>query len=312
MKKQIIHVEPVYKERIWGGTLIKTRFNGLTEIDRIGELWCVCAMKDNGDNILTELKMSLSDAYDKLPELFNVKSERFPIRCTLMDPIDNLSVQVHPHEAYAMKHLNSYGKHEAWAILETGSNHQIQFGHKATTKEEFKALASANRWGELLNYEQVKAGDFLDVPSGTVHAIGKQMLTFEIARNSDITYRIYDYGRVDVKTGQPRDLHIESALDVINFPHQEKGPIHPEPVLSEGCKITTYIDTPGKYTLKKIETETQGRFELDGFYFITVVDGEGKVDEISIRQGETLLVPDRFGKITVSGKLTALISSYRD
>ena len=312
MKKQMDHVEPVYKERIWGGTQIKTRFNGKTEIDRIGELWCVCALKGNGDNTLTELNMSLSEAYEKLPQWFNLKSERFPIRCTLMDPIDNLSVQVHPHEDYALKHLNSYGKHEAWYILETGANHRIQFGHNAKTKAEFLSMAQANRWDDLLNYEQAKAGDFLDVPSGTVHAIGKDMLTFEVARNSDITYRIYDYGRIDVKTGQPRDLHIESALDVINFPHKEKGPIHPEPVHSEGCKITTYIDTPGKYTLKKIETETQGKFELDGFYFITAIDGEGTVDKITLKQGETLLVPDHFGKITVSGKLTALISSYRD
>jgi len=312
MKKQIVHVEPVYKERIWGGTLIKTRFNGKTDIDRIGELWSVCALKGNGDNMLTELKISLSEAYDQLPEWFNLKSERFPIRCTLMDPIDNLSVQVHPHEAYALKHLNSYGKHEAWYILETGNNHQIQFGHKAKTKEEFISLAKANRWADLLNYEQANAGDFLDVPSGTVHAIGKQMVTFEIARNSDITYRIYDYGRVDVKTGQPRDLHLDQALDVINFPHKEKGPIHPEPVLLEGCKVTTYIDTPGKYTLMKIETENQGKFELNGFYFITAIDGEGKINEILIRQGETLLVPDQFGKITVTGPLTALISSYRD
>lgn len=308
----LIHVEPVYKERIWGGTLIKTRYNGQTDIDRIGELWCVCALKGNGDNRLTELNMSLSEAYERRPELFGIKSEKFPIRCTLMDPIDNLSVQVHPDEATARRNHNSFGKHEAWYILETGSNHRIQFGHHAKTIREFEKLALEKRWDELLHYETVSAGDFLDVPSGTVHAIGKGMVTFEVARNADITYRIYDYDRIDVKTGKPRDLHLAQALTVINAPHHEKGPIHPDPVLIKGCKVTTFIDAPGKYSLLKVQTEAEGRFEFPGFYFITLIEGQGKIQGIPVKMGETYLVPQGSGSIELSGRLSALISTYKD
>lgn len=312
MKKQIIHVEPIFKERIWGGTQIKSRFNGKTDDDRIGEMWCVCALKGNGDNYLPELGMSLSEAYEKLPDLFCCKSERFPIRCTLMDPIDNLSVQVHPNENYARAHMNSLGKHEAWYIIETGHNHAIQFGHKAKTEEDFLKLVQANRWDELLSYVHVEAGDFLDVPAGTIHAIGKDILTFEVSRNADITYRIYDYGRVDFKTGLPRDLHLDSAMQVLNIPFHEKGPIHPKPVLSEGSYISTFIDEAGKYTLLKLQTQSKGRFNYPHFYFITVIEGKGTVDGIAVSQGDTLLVPHDFGNVDYEGTLTALITSYRD
>lgn len=312
MKKQIVHVEPIFKERIWGGTMMKTRFHGETDIDRIGEMWCVAALKGNGDNRLSEIGMSLSEAYEKLPEWFNCASEQFPLRCTLMDPIDNLSVQVHPTEGYATEHYGSYGKPEAWYVLETNGNHKIQFGHTAKTKEEFLKKANDGKWDELLSYVDANAGDFLNVPAGTIHAIGKNVVTFEISRNADITYRIFDYNRVDAKTGLNRDLHLDRAMDVLTIPHQEKGPIHPEPFLFKGCLISEFIDEPKKFTLRKIETETHGLFDEPHFYFITVIEGEGKVDDIDVRPGTTLLVPDSFGEVEIRGKITALISSYRD
>ncbi len=312
MKKQIVHVEPIFKERIWGGTQIRTRFNGASDIERLGEMWNIAALKGNGDNPLTEINMTLSEAFEQLPDWFAIKSAKFPIRCTLMDPIDDLSVQVHPTETYANQQLNSYGKPEAWYVIETKGNHAIQYGHKAQTKEEFLQLADADRWTELLDYVDVKPGDFLDVPAGTIHAVGKNILTFEISRNADITYRIYDYGRVDAKTGLSRDLHLDEAMKVLTIPQAKKGPIHPEPILIDGCKISEFIDEPGKFTLRKIETDTLGTYDSPRFYFITTLEGNGSVNGISVQPGTTLLVPDHFGKIELKGKLTAVLSSYRD
>jgi len=312
MKKQIVHVEPLFKERIWGGTQIKTRFYGETDIDRVGEMWCIAALKGNGDNQLSEINMTLSEAYQKLPEWFNCKSKHFPIRCTLMDPIDNLSVQVHPTEEYANRELNSYGKPEAWYIIESKGNHSIQFGHKARNKKEFLELAKGNRWNELLSYVDVNTGDFLDVPAGTIHAIGKNILSFEISRNADITYRIYDYDRLDIKTGLPRDLHLDSAIKVLTIPHNEKGPVHPEMFYKNGCKISELIDEAGKFTLRKIEIDAHGEYDDPHFYFITIIQGVGSVNGISVRPGTTLLVPADFGKIAFKDKITALLISYRD
>jgi len=312
MKKQIVNVEPVFKERIWGGTQMRTRFHGHTELDRIGEMWSVAALKGNGDNRLSEIDMSLSEAYEKLPDWFDCSSQRFPIRCTLMDPIDNLSVQVHPDDDYAQKNHDSYGKPEAWYFLETKGNHKLLFGHNAQTPEEFRSLAQSGQWDKLLNYVNVNAGDFIYVPAGTLHATGKHMLTFEISRNADVTYRIWDYDRIDVKTGQPRDLHFDQGMDVMNIPFNEKGPIHPTPVLKRNILITSFFDQPGIFTLSKIQTLAGGTFDFPYFYFLTIIDGEGKVDTFNVKPGTTLLIPSGFGDIHLEGKLTGLVSSYHD
>ena len=303
----------LYSKKEFGVELkLKTRFYGKTDIERVGEMWCVAALKGNGDNRLSEIDMTLSEAYEKMPEWFNCQSKHFPIRCTLMDPIDDLSVQVHPTEEYANRKLNSYGKPEAWYIIESKENHSIQFGHKARTKKEFLELATGNRWNELLSYVAVNTGDFLDVPAGTIHAIGKNILSFEISRNADITYRIYDYDRLDIKTGLPRDLHLDSAMKVLTIPHAEKQPIHPKMVYVKGCKISELIDEAGKFTLSKIEIDDYGEYDNPYFYFITIIQGVGSVNGISVSPGTTLLVPADFGKIEFKDKLTALLSSYHD
>lgn len=202
MKKQIVHVEPIFKERIWGGNQIKTRFHGITDLDPVGEIWSVAALKELGDNHLSELNMSLSEAYTQYPDWFNCSSRNFPIRCTLIDPLAQLSVQVHPDNQYAHQFMNATGKSEAWYIIETKENHKIQFGHTAKQREDFVQLAQTNQWDKLLSYLEVNQGDFLNVPSGTIHAIGKDILAFEISQNADITFRIYDYHRIDKKNGE--------------------------------------------------------------------------------------------------------------
>lgn len=312
MKKQIVHVEPVFKERIWGGTQIKTRFHGVTEIEPVGEIWSVAALKGFGDNRLSELNMSLSEAYEQLPEWFCCSSQYFPIRCTLIDPSAWLSVQVHPDDKYAQKYMNSTGKSEAWYIIETKENHKVQFGYTTHNSDEFLQLAQTNSWDKLFSYVNVYKGDFLNVPAGTIHAIGKDILAFEISQNADITFRIHDYGRIDIKTGQPRDLHLDQALKVLKFPHQGSGPIHPEAVHIKGCMITKFIDQPKYFSFYKIETTTQGEFDFPYFYFFSVIEGDGQVNGISVLPGTTLLIPNQFGSIHINGKIVALISSYHD
>lgn len=312
MNKQIVHVEPVYKERIWGGTLIKTRFHAQSDVDHIGEMWCVCAMKDNGDNVITELGLCLSEVYKTIPEWFGCRSDKFPIRCTFIDPIEDVSIQVHPNDIYAKTYSNSQGKNEAWYILETETNHSTQLGHKANSKDEFRKLAQSHKWDELLTYIQLNPGDFVDVPYGTVHAIGQNTVVFEIASNADITYRIYDYDRIDIKTGTQRDLHLEKALDVISFPHSERSIIHPESVCINNCLVSNFIDEAGKYTLKRVEVKSVGEFVYSHFYFITIIAGGGSVNGISVTEGNTLLVPQEFGPVTFTGPFIALISSYHD
>lgn len=311
MNKKIVEVSPVFKERIWGGNKIKSYFHGNTDINPVGEMWNVSALS-SGDCYVPTLNKSLSQVFFDHPEWFECKTSEFPIHCTLIDPIADLSVQVHPTEEYARTYEHSMGKPEAWYIIDAPQQAKIQFGHTAQTKAEAIERIKNNEWDQLLNYVEAKKKDFLFVPDGHVHAIGKNVLCFEIARSADVTYRLYDYDRIDKKTGKKRDLHIEKSLDVLTIPHEAPGPYTVLPEDVGGCQIRSYIDQPQVFTFKSIEVMKEGKFTFDRFYFLTCIEGEGKIDDLNVRPGTTLLIPDGYGNIDIKGKVTLLLSSYRD
>lgn len=312
MDKRIVTVEPVFKERIWGGTRIQNEFNGHTNVEPLGEMWCVAALKGNGDCMLKEIGLTLSEAYKQLPEWFNSRNPEFPIRVTLIDPIDNLSVQVHPGDEYAKMHDNSQGKPEAWYIVDAPADGKIQFGHTAKTRDELANKIHQGKWSELLSYVDAVPGEFLYVPFGTIHAIGENVLTYEVSRSADLTYRVYDYDRVDQKNGLPRDLHQQKSIDVIAVPHTAKGPYRPASVERNGCVITEYFDTPDLFSLLRLEVKTQGTFSYDRFMFLSVLSGNGTIGGLPVQAGTTLLVPDTFKEFELKGTLDVLAASYRE
>ncbi|PKM64408.1 MAG: mannose-6-phosphate isomerase [Firmicutes bacterium HGW-Firmicutes-20] len=311
MKKQIVKVLPVYKERIWGGSKIKDYFHGNTEINPVGEMWNVSALP-SGDCYVEELKKPLSQVFSDHPDWFQCETKEFPLHCTLIDPIADLSVQVHPTEEYARNVENTMGKPEAWYIIDAFKGATIQFGHTAKSKAEVIKRISDQQWDQLLNYVEVKKKDFLFVPDGNVHAISKNVLCFEIAKSADVTYRLYDYDRIDKKTGKKRELHIEKSLDVLVIPHTAPGPYTVKPERISGCNIRFFMDVPKIFTFASIEVEKKGEFSLDQFYFLTCIEGKGHVDDHFVHPGTTVLVPCDYGKISINGQLTLLLSSYRD
>lgn len=312
MKKQIVTVEPTFCERIWGGTRIRSQFNGVTDIDPVGEMWCVGALKKSGDCRLTEIGMSISEAYEKLPDWFKCSNPEFPIRATIIDPIDKLSVQVHPGDEYARLHDDSQGKPEAWFVIDAPSDGKIQFGHTAKTREELADRIHKGEWDELLTYVDAVPGEFLYVPFGSMHAVGKDVLCYEISRSADLTYRVYDYDRVDKKTGLHRDLHQAKSIDVITVPHTAQGPIRPQSILRNGIHVTEYFDEPNLFSLHRLESDTHGTYDYDRFMFMTVLSGEGKIGDHNVKAGSTLLVPDHYGSISIDGKMDILSASYRE
>lgn len=311
MKKRIVEVLPVFKERIWGGSKIKDYFHGNTNIEPVGEMWNISALP-SGDCLIPSLNLSLSTLFADHPSWFECNTPEFPIHCTLIDPIADLSVQVHPTEEYARKYEDSMGKPEAWYIIDAPENAKIQFGHTAKTKDEVIGRIKNNQWDQLLSYVEAKKKDFLFVPDGHVHAIGKDVLCFEIARSADVTYRLYDYDRIDKKTGKKRDVHVEKSLDVLAIPHDAPGPYTVLPEEIDGCQIRSYIDQRKVFTFKSIEVSKKGTFTFDCFYFLTCIEGEGKVDDVAVMPGKTILIPAKFGSIDIEGKVTLLLSSYRD
>jgi len=209
---KILKLEPYVVEKIWGGHKLKEMKN-LTSLhksgsENIGETWEV-SLLDEGPSLDKVSGKKIADILGR---------DSFQYLVKFIDTSDDLSVQVHPDDEYAKKHESSLGKTECWYILSADSGAGIYLGLKEGIKKEDiqKAINNRENLSSILNFIPVKSGDFFYVPAGTIHAIGKGITLAEVQQSSGITYRVWDWNRVDGQ-GQSRELHIEKALDVINF-----------------------------------------------------------------------------------------------
>ena len=218
-KHQVLFLSGPLKERIWGGTYFKDVLKITQSEEPIGELWS-CSGHEEGESIIlndTYKGKKLSEVFLNHKELFNnSKLNDFPILIKLIATSDKLSVQVHPNDEYARLNENQYGKTEGWLILDEKEDSSLVIGHNATNKEELITYIQNDDYSHLLNEIKVKKGDFYPIPSGTIHALGKNLVLLEIQQSSDVTYRFYDYHRKD-KNGNERPLHVQKALDVTSF-----------------------------------------------------------------------------------------------
>ncbi|GBF33911.1 mannose-6-phosphate isomerase [Desulfocucumis palustris] len=220
MKPYPLLFKPIFKEKVWGGTKLKKMFNSAVLDENIGEAW-VISDHPNGKSVIENGEFTgrtLNDLLRICPEWFcNSHMVGFPLLVKLLDSNEDLSVQVHPDDEFAVINEDvKSGKTECWYIIESEPGAEIVFGHKAKNKKEFIELANEDKWDDLLVRISVQPGDFFLIPSGTVHAIGKGIVLLEVQQNSDITYRLYDYNRIGLD-GKKRDLHMEKALNVIRF-----------------------------------------------------------------------------------------------
>ena len=204
------------KEVIWGGNYFKDVLNVTTSDEKIGEMWS-CSAHKNGQSIIKNgcfKGKTLEYVYKNHKELFDNSSlDEFPILVKLIATTDKLSVQVHPNDEYALKYENQYGKTEGWLILDENENSEIVIGHNAKNKEELIEYINNDDYDGLLRKKVVKTGEFYPIPSGTIHALGANIVLLEIQQSSDVTYRFYDYHRKDAM-GNERPLHINKAVEV--------------------------------------------------------------------------------------------------
>lgn len=218
MKDKILYFDVKLKERLWGGDDLKKRYS-MKHDGPIGEAW-VLSGHENGQSIIQNGSFkgnSLNHLYIEHRALFGDSNHnKFPLLIKVLDAQDDLSVQVHPDDTYSLKYHKDFGKNECWYILDAKPDAQIIFGHYAKDKKDFKSFVDQNKWDNVLKHIPVKKDDFYYIPVGTVHAIGAGIQILEVQQSSDVTYRIYDYDRVDAN-GKTRDLHIKQALDVINY-----------------------------------------------------------------------------------------------
>ncbi|MFC7442463.1 mannose-6-phosphate isomerase, class I [Laceyella putida] len=314
METTPIFLKPVFKERIWGGTLLQTRFNYEIPSDRTGECWGISAHPHGQSTVLNGpyANLSLGELWERHRELFgHHPADTFPLLTKILHAEADLSVQVHPDDRYAHANENGErGKSECWYLIDCEEGAEIIFGHTAQTKPELVGLIERGEWDQLLTRVPVKPGDFFYVPSGTIHALGAGTLVLETQQSSDTTYRVYDYDRTDDQ-GNKRKLHIDKAIDVTTIPHQP-APFAPLVDEQAGGTVTTYVRTEYFTVYKWDVRESLELIQSHPFLLISVIDGEGSLktgsDTHALKRGDHLILPHGFGSFTLEGSITAIAS----
>lgn len=306
---ELIFLEPVFKEMIWGGSRLRTEYGFVTPYERTGECWGISAHENGDCKILTgEYKgQTLSWLWEHHKELFgNMKGDLFPLLMKIIDAQDDLSIQVHPDDAYAdVYQKGALGKTECWLVLDCDPDATIIIGHHADSSEEVREYIENQNWETFLREIPIKKGDFFQIEPGTVHAIKRGTLILETQQNSDITFRVYDYNRL--QNNQPRALHIKESIDCIKAPFAE-----PEYGLlvdsTEYGQHTKYVDC-SYYSVDTYTIETSASIALTGkFHCITVLDGEGEVNHQKVKKGSFFIAPSGVRTLGIEGVMRVLVA----
>ena len=311
--RPILFLNPVFKEMIWGGNQLAEKFGYEIPSDKTGECWAVSA-HPNGDCTVREGEYAgrkLSELFKEEPELFgSLPLDRFPLLIKIIDAKADLSIQVHPDDAYAKVHENgSLGKTECWYILDCPEDATLVVGHNAGSREELKEMIDQKRWSELIREVPVKKGDFIQINPGTVHAIKGGLMILETQQNSDITYRVYDYDRLS--NGKPRELHVQQSIDVITVPapSAEDSVSHAADLPANTMNELIACDY---YKVYKLTVTEPVSFEQEHpFLIMSVIEGEGLINGQMIRKGDHFILPSGFGKVDLQGDMTLIASSVK-
>ena len=309
-----IFLNAVLQEKIWGGTKLHSLFNFNLPSDKTGEAWIISAHPNGISTIKSPAEyvgLGLDELYKTHPELFNGQQlASFPLLIKLLDASDDLSIQVHPDDEYALEHEGEYGKNECWYVVQAEPGAKIVYGHTAMTPEEFAEKIDNEAWSDLFTEVPVKAGDFFDVPSGTIHAIGGGIVILETQQNSDTTYRVYDYNRTD-DAGNPRPLHIQQTKDVTTIPHSVPT-TNQQVMTSETGTRTTFVENKF-FTVWKYDIDGDYSDALSSTYhLVTVLDGKGTLTvdgiEYSIQKADSFILPSGIPTLQINGSVQLIVS----
>jgi len=304
----ILVLEPVYKERIWGGNALHSVFGLPIPPGKIGEAWVVSAHINGPSRILNGKYQgeTLDSLYQNHRELFaNDPSPVFPLLTKILDANDKLSVQIHPDDTFAKAMEHDLGKSECWYILDAAPNSSLIIGHTARSQEELLSMVRNNEWDQLLTRVPVQKNDFVYIPAGTVHAIGAGILILETQQSSDVTYRLYDYDRTDAATGKKRELHLEKGLAVTTVPALQIPLQH----FGIGTGIVTMVQSP-KFTVEKwmVERQMNVKNTKSVYYLATIIEGEAAINGRALRMGDSFIVPSTTAEINIRGHADLIVS----
>ncbi len=318
---QPMKLQCAVKGYVWGGTRLHTQFDlpMPEDKDRLAEAWVLSCHRD-GEDVITNGKFAgrtLCDVLANEGKAFcgtNAAAfDFFPVLVKLIDAADNLSVQVHPSDAYALEHEGQLGKTEAWFILDCAEDAEIIYGFaQEMTKDEFRAAIKDGTLLDKVRRVKVKPGELYFIPSGTLHAICRGILLAEVQQNSNVTYRVYDYGRL--VDGKPRDLHIAQALDVTNLSPMENGgkPLGP-PQKKDGY-TETLLTQCEYFTAYCLNIEEKAELNVDGTSFVSLVGLDGNAvllhddNALTLYKGESIFLPAGLGRVEILGKAQVLMT----
>ena len=307
--------KPIFKERIWGGTKLKEILNKSFDGSQIGESWELSTV-DNDISVVVNGAfegLNLNQLIEKYPtEVLGIKSiqyfgNNFPLLFKFIDAKEDLSIQVHPNDALAKERHNSFGKTEMWYVMQADDNARLVVGFKdKTNKKEYQEHLENKTLVAVLNEAPVKVGDAFFLETGTVHAIGAGVLIAEIQQTSDITYRLYDWDRVDAN-GVGRELHTDLALDAINFePTNTK--LNYDAAKNKSVNLvecpffkTNILQISDIYNWKKTKESftvlmcTEGSFTINMLHF-----------KAEFKKGDTILIPAIIDSFDIIGEASLL------
>ncbi|MFL2600405.1 MAG: type I phosphomannose isomerase catalytic subunit [Flavobacteriaceae bacterium] len=312
-----IKFTPQSKYRIWGGNSLKTKYGKPFKNDKIGESWEISSVPNsisrvsNGflkgkglDELIKTYKSRLVGEY-----IYKKHNIKFPILVKLIDAKDKLSIQTHPDDKTSKVKHSSTGKTEFWYIMDSKKNSQIVLGFKkGITKKIYKKHVLKGTIDQIVEYKSINSGDSYLINPGQIHAIGKGIILAEIQQTSDVTYRIYDYDRIDVN-GKKRELHTDLAEDVIDFENRDNFNLNNKK--SNNLVNLKYF----KINILNISEELiLDLNEIDSFSIFICIEGELKYFEKNnsgtLLRGSSILIPAEINKIILKGEKVKLLHVY--
>jgi len=307
--------EPILQDRIWGGTKLKTDLGKNIPTQTTGESWELSTVQDNV-SVVKQGEYAgkpLTDLLERFPaEVLgtNVHQQfgtQFPLLFKFLDAKEDLSIQVHPNDELAKKRHNSFGKTEMWYVMQAdeGSRIIVGFKEKSSPEEYLDKLKNKNLI-DILNEQPVKKGDVYFLETGTIHAIGAGIVIAEIQQTSDITYRIYDWDRVDAN-GNGRQLHVEEALEAMNYNPTDTKKQYTKNINESNVTV----DCP-YFTTNFLPLQGSADISKDGNSFTVYICTEGDYsidvagESYSFKKGDTVLIPAALKAFTLNGTATLL------
>lgn len=305
----LLRFKPIPKQTVWGGNTCRDYYHYDWMPDGVGQAW---AFADQGEqsNVCVSGEYegkTLGELWREHSELFGDTNRQFPVIISLLCPVDDLSIQVHPDTEHAKPLGFESGKNEAWYFLEAAEGSELVWGHNATDEADLRNYIAEGRWADLIDHLPIEKDDFVYLPAGLLHACCKNVIAYEIQQATDVTYRFYDYDRVQAD-GSLRELHLEQAIDCLSY--DKSLMVNQAKPWTEdlGNMKRTHLISNDSFTVEKIEVTGPCTLPGEEYKLVTVGRGSGTANGEDIAVGDQILLP-KGEPLELDGNVTLLTTT---